>query len=73
MFTYLFIYSNFEKKFLFLVGRGHTIPPSSWLVIPEDRYSKVILARDKELFWLKQSEQQAIPIVNKFLHKLIIL
>ncbi|KAJ8898107.1 hypothetical protein PR048_003467 [Dryococelus australis] len=41
---------------------GLTVPPSSWTVVSEDRHTHVLMARDKELYLLKHSEQHAFPL-----------
>lgn len=44
-----------------------TVPPSSWTIISEDRQIRILVAKDRELFVLKQSEQHALPVVPDFM------
>ncbi|PSN30635.1 Vacuolar protein sorting-associated protein 16 [Blattella germanica] len=48
------------------VSPGLNVPPSSWAVISEDRQTRVLVAKDRELYVLKQSEQHALPVVPDF-------
>jgi len=43
---------------------GLSVPPSSWTIISEDRQTRVLVAKDRELYVLKQSEQHALPVVS---------
>lgn len=43
-----------------------SVPPSSWTIISEDRQTRVLVAKDRELYVLKQSEQHALPVVPDF-------
>jgi hypothetical protein len=43
---------------------GLSVPPSSWTIISEDQQTRVLVAKDRELFVLKQSEQHALPVVS---------
>ncbi|KAJ4427721.1 hypothetical protein ANN_25373 [Periplaneta americana] len=38
------------------------IPPSSWTVFVEDRQTRVLVAKDKDLYELRQSETHALPV-----------
>jgi hypothetical protein len=43
---------------------GLSVPPSSWTIISEDRQTRVLVAKDRELYVLKQSEQDALRVVS---------
>jgi hypothetical protein len=43
---------------------GLSVPPSSWTIISEDRQTRVLVAKDRELYVLKPSEQHALPVVS---------
>ncbi|XP_069702504.1 vacuolar protein sorting-associated protein 16 homolog [Periplaneta americana] len=42
------------------------IPPSSWTVFVEDRQTRVLVAKDKDLYELRQSETHALPVEQNF-------
>ncbi|XP_066993327.2 vacuolar protein sorting-associated protein 16 homolog isoform X2 [Anabrus simplex] len=41
---------------------GLTSPPSSWCIISEDRQTRVLLAKDKDLFFLSPSDTSPEPV-----------
>ncbi|KAJ9598585.1 hypothetical protein L9F63_010714 [Diploptera punctata] len=48
---------------IFLVNN---VKNQNWAVISEDRQTRVLVAKDRELYVLKQSEQHALPVVPDF-------
>ncbi|KAF8764583.1 Vacuolar protein sorting-associated protein like [Argiope bruennichi] len=45
---------------------GLDAPPSSWAVIPEERNTKVLVAKDANLYVLSQNEGKCVQIFPKF-------
>ncbi|GFT27348.1 vacuolar protein sorting-associated protein 16 homolog [Nephila pilipes] len=45
---------------------GLDAPPSSWAVIPEERNTKVLVAKDANLYMLSQNEGKCVQVFPKF-------
>ena len=53
---------------LFTAISGLNIAPSCWVAINEDRQTKVIVAKDRDIYLLEQSEQQVAQKVLDISH-----